>query len=147
MRCFLPLLAVLLVGFAPAPFPRTDSTKADLKKLQGEWVRVSHTIGGTPLSPAGATLVIAGDRLEYGEHPGKEGWEVELNARTTPKRLDRTWRRSQLLPSAGWIGVYSLQGDTLTICSVRNADDEDRPKDLEGKLPGHVVEVFKRQKR
>jgi uncharacterized protein (TIGR03067 family) len=147
MRCILPLLTAVLLGFAPAPFPRVDRTKADLKKLQGEWVRVSHAVGGNPLSPQETTLVIAGDRLEYGEHPGKEGWEIVLNAQTTPKRFDRTWRRSQNLPSACWIGVYSLQGDTLTICSVRNADDEDRPTNLDGKLPGQVLEVFTRLKR
>jgi uncharacterized protein (TIGR03067 family) len=147
MRCIVPLFSVLLLSFAPAPFPRIDKTKADLKKLQGEWVRVAHVLSGTPLSSAETILVIAGDRLEYGEHPGKEGWEVVLNAGTTPKRFDRTWRRTQALPSACWIGVYSLQGDTLTICSVRNGDEEDRPKDLDGKLAGQVLEVFKRQKR
>jgi uncharacterized protein (TIGR03067 family) len=146
MRCVLPLLAVLLLGFAPVPFPRADRTKADLKKLQGEWVRVSHAVGGNPLAPAETTLVVAGDRLEYGEHPGKEGWKVVLNARTRPKRFDRAWQQTQLLPSACWIGVYALEGDTLTICSVRNGDEADRPKNLDGKLPGQVLEVFKRQK-
>ena len=43
------LWAVLLVGFAPAPFPRpkkSQSSRDQLKKLQGQWVRTRSIIGG-----------------------------------------------------------------------------------------------------
>jgi hypothetical protein len=37
MRRVLPLIVLVLLGFAPAPFPKPDPSKEDLRKMQGKW--------------------------------------------------------------------------------------------------------------
>src|SRR3954467_13960207 len=48
MRCILPLIVLLSLGFAPAPVPKAkpDTTVQDLKALQGTWHRSSMRVGG-----------------------------------------------------------------------------------------------------
>ena len=66
MRCILLLLAVLLMGFAPAPFPKPSLEKADLAKLQGEWEQVSSSINGNPpFAGGGVVEVFSGNQLTY----------------------------------------------------------------------------------
>ena len=54
MRRGLPLLAVLCLAFAPAPFPRQrrpDASKGDLQAIQGKWDRVLLRIGRRTFRP------------------------------------------------------------------------------------------------
>ena len=37
MRRILPLVVLLSVAFAPAPFPKQTTSKSDLRRLQGAW--------------------------------------------------------------------------------------------------------------
>jgi hypothetical protein len=56
VRRALPLLAGMALGFAPAPPPR-DTPKADLARLQGEWVRANFTIGESVRADGAASVV------------------------------------------------------------------------------------------
>ena len=56
MRRVLPLVAVLLMGFAPAPFPK-QHRKTDLKKMQGEWDMVFFGQRGVMVEKRGGFIV------------------------------------------------------------------------------------------
>jgi uncharacterized protein (TIGR03067 family) len=143
------LLASLALGFAPVPPYRPKANQAGLKAIQGEWVRARHTISGRAASPAAATLVIAGDRLSYGQAPvpGQPSWQIKLDERRGPKVLDREWVVPGSMLGECWRGIYTVEGDTLTLCSVVGWSEAARPADFSGKETGHIVEVFKRRKR
>src|SRR4051812_25061488 len=89
MRRVLPLLVLLLMGFAPVPpyRPKPDTSKADLKALQGEWHRVRVTVGGTVHTEVGkeTTIVITDGRMSYAVagKPTNE-WDFTLNGRARP---------------------------------------------------------------
>jgi uncharacterized protein (TIGR03067 family) len=131
------------VRAAPAPLPRPCTNKAELRKLRGEWVRVHYRSDGRTY-PTPITAVIRGHRMRYGATPGTDEWLITLDATKKPKVFDVTGHGSTR--GVVFRGVYRLEGDTLTICSVRAAGEADRPKDLTGRRAGQFVEVFKRRK-
>jgi uncharacterized protein (TIGR03067 family) len=149
MRRFLPLIAILSLAFAPAPFPRplkADPGKADLKKMQGEWECVSWSLNGNPLVTVNrrVTAVYDGNRmscLTNGVATAK--WVVTLDPSKEPKRMDL---KDVNAPGETLLGIYKLDGDTLT-CAFRNqANTSERPTDFNPhRLMG--VEVYKRKKR
>jgi hypothetical protein len=53
MRRVLPLIAVLLIGFAPAPFPKPNRSQEDLKKMQGSWELLYTVMNGKREYPSG----------------------------------------------------------------------------------------------
>jgi uncharacterized protein (TIGR03067 family) len=144
MRRFLPLAFLLAAGFAPMPFPRPDPSKEDLKKLQGEWHRVRHTISGglRSESTSGITILIAGDRMKYAVDgkPAYE-WVCTLDRKTRPMRFDRKRPPGAASAVIFW-GIYRLEGDTLTLCW----HDGERPIDFSETRAGAYTEVFERKK-
>ena len=82
MRTCILLLAGLAVSFAPAPFPRPGPDGEELKKLAGEWMRVSCTINGKPLwTSHTTTAVIAGNRISYtGQPTSTNEWKITVDA-------------------------------------------------------------------
>jgi uncharacterized protein (TIGR03067 family) len=146
MRLAALLLAVLAMGFAPAPFPRPDKGAADLKKIQGQWVQVAFRRGGDAKSVGNMTLEISGDRLKWfrrGE-PTVE-WAVKLNGKEKPGRLESKGVAGSV---QGFVfrGVYRLEGNTLTICYMRSNEERERAKDFEDTRPDVWLEVFDRKK-
>jgi uncharacterized protein (TIGR03067 family) len=147
IRCSLVAgLAVLSLGFAPVPFSRPDPAKAELQKLQGEWIRVRFASTGVPLAEAQPTrMTFAGSQVKYAGSATTD-WNVVVNGRTKPKTLDMTGLGGPEKGVTYW-GIYLLEDDTLTLFSVKGAGPN-RPRDFgpttEAKV---VVEVFKRYKR
>jgi uncharacterized protein (TIGR03067 family) len=143
--------ASLSLAFAPAPLPKPDATKADKKKLQGAWERLSYTRGGKPVplvAPnAGPVFaVVDGDHLTYRQGTLVHGkWAFTLDAKKAPKVMDMKWVNG--LDGRTHHGIYALEGDTLIVCSTSTGRAEDRPKDLSGTGPGHTRQVFRRSKR
>jgi uncharacterized protein (TIGR03067 family) len=139
------VLAVLSLGLAPAPLPRPDKSKEDLKRLQGEWHRVRVTVGGNFYleKPHETTIVVAGDRMKYAlaGRPTNE-WAFTLDATRGPPRFDRKGVKGD---ANGLIfrGIYRLDGDTFILCSREG----DRPVDFRGAAPSVYVEAFQRKKR
>jgi uncharacterized protein (TIGR03067 family) len=132
----------LTVQAAPAPLPRPDASKAELKRLQGNWAPVSATLEGRP-RVAEHAVVIAGDRFTYLAGTLRQDWALTLDVRGRPKILDA---KCISAPFAGLVyqGIYRLDGDVLTICSIQSKRAADRPKDFTGKGPRQLVEVFRR---
>src|SRR5262245_51375625 len=118
MRRVLPLLAVLLLGFAHAPVPpyrpKPDTSKDDLRNLKGSWVLVSSTSGGKPW--------VMPQRLPgYTFHSDDEWsgpaitWAIKLDTQNRLKRIDGKLKRGDA-PYDRFFGVYRLDADTLTVC-------------------------------
>src|SRR5262249_16818397 len=142
--------AVLSLGFAPAPLPRPNSTKEDMKKLQGGWVRVQLTIAGRPTSdgPNGCPITITGDRLQFPS--AADAWTITLDARKKPKWIDYTGATPSM-KGTFFRGIYRIEGDTLTICVRQKATEKDRPTDFSPGKPSkggfeHWIQVYKRKK-
>jgi uncharacterized protein (TIGR03067 family) len=134
-------VAVLAVAFAPAPLPRRGqpSLSDELKRLQGTWVRESHHLEGLPLSAGPEyTVEIEGDRLRC-VHSGKmtAEWRLLLD----PK--DRGIFDLQSKDGSIVLGIYRLEGDTLTHC-YRNSGAETRPVDFTPRA-GVGVEVMRKR--
>jgi uncharacterized protein (TIGR03067 family) len=145
-RHALLLAAGLSLGFAPAPLPKPDASKVELKKMQGDWVRVSVTAGGDPVVRHDATRVaIAGDRIIYLQ--GAESvveYLITLDAGKKPKVFDSQQVAPTASPGRVYPGVYTLEGDTLTVCF--SDPGRARPGDL-SVVPGRYLEVFKRVRK
>jgi uncharacterized protein (TIGR03067 family) len=117
MRRIIPLLlAITPLGFAPAPFlPRKPSaTEADLKTIQGEW-----QLAGVPrLMEGDGRAVISGGSLTWCDGQREyQRWAFTLNP-SAPRQIDvRIGRRRP------YLGIYRLEGDTLTIAIYHAAYD------------------------
>jgi uncharacterized protein (TIGR03067 family) len=98
MSRFVPLLlAILSLGFAPAPFlaPRPGRVADDLKLFQGEWeeLRSTHTEAGRRVENGAdkfLTAAYAGRSLTY-RYKGAvlRQWEiVRIDSKANPKRME-----------------------------------------------------------
>jgi uncharacterized protein (TIGR03067 family) len=142
MRHVLMLLAVLSLAFAPLPRsrPKPDG-RADSQKVQGEWVLVHASTGGKSDGNVLEGLVFSGNGFRMLGPVGYRGdWTFAMNPKAGPKSLDMVAPGGGLLIEA----VYSLEGDTLRICSHTSATK--RPSDVSGSGPSESLWVFKRKK-
>ncbi len=141
MRRGLALLSLFLLGLAPAPLPKPDK-RSDLQKMQGEWVRVSVTVDGTPQGGQ-ETLSVKNDLLQF--KWDYDRWKVVLDATSSPPKIDFHHAGS---PNgrAALVGVYRLEADTqLTICG-RFADEEsERPVGFDPSQPNVWLQVYRRK--
>jgi uncharacterized protein (TIGR03067 family) len=147
MRHVLPLLIVLSLGFAPAPVYREkrDPAKDDLKALQGEWECVGYSINGEePSVGVGKSKVVhLEDRLSCLSNGAVTArYVVVLNPSKEPKWIDL---KDVDVPGRAVLGIYRLDGNTLT-CAFRNqVNTKERPKEFRPH-PLMIVEVFHRKK-
>ena len=162
MRQALLLLLTLIATAAPLPAPR-DRTKGDLKAMEGEWEAVYAPAGSMaatqPRGPwkgerRGIRLVISGDRLTHYQVESVVGmFTIKLDASRKPRWIDATvhpprsegWARRQY--SDGWLGLYRLEGDTLTICDVDHHDGGRRPGRITGDETWHTLTVLRRVRK
>jgi uncharacterized protein (TIGR03067 family) len=145
MRQGLFLLAVVVVSlaFAPAPFPRParrDSHESDLKKLQGLWWVVRHTVDGSEALGL-ATVTITGDRLQFPSPD--EAWTITLDVARTPRWIDLVPVNQ---PASCFRGIYRVQGNKLTICLRQEASPADRPTSFDPRQKRVWYLVFERRK-
>jgi uncharacterized protein (TIGR03067 family) len=122
-----PLL--LLLGFAPAPFPKPDTGKEDLHRMQGGWVMAwSQKDGVKTLAEQEAVWLIAGNQLTTSLAGKKVGaFSIALDGRKKPSTIDVLSPDGSGSPVPG---RYSLEGDLLKVSL-----GEPRPPDLSGKSP------------
>jgi uncharacterized protein (TIGR03067 family) len=139
-------LTGLSLAFAPAPFPRPDPGKNDLKKLQGVWQPIALTLeSGVPaVQFPWDRMEIVQDRMTYFKNGAPVCvWILTLDPRKTPKVLDV---RAGEGPTARYEGVYQLRGSTLSICSAQPRNGG-RPECPTACKPGQLLEVFQRPLR
>jgi uncharacterized protein (TIGR03067 family) len=141
------VLACLALAFAPAPFPKPDSNKDALAKLQGVWMPVAITLesGSPPAAFPWDRMEITKEQMTYFRNGGVVSqWKVTLDARKSPKVIDCQGAGGN--HGALYQGVYRLKGDTLTICSAQVANGG-RPARVTPSRSGQMLEVFQRGKR
>jgi RNA polymerase sigma factor (sigma-70 family) len=143
-------LAVAIAGTAvctrlvPADQPVAagkDATPKDEEKILGNWIIVSYMEGGKK-APAeafeGARVVLAKGGKMSARLAGKEQeFTYQMDPTTEIKELDATNDKGQTV-----LGIYKLDGDTLTYCFARGGG---RPTEFASpKGTNLVLEVLKR---
>src|SRR5262245_7066551 len=148
MRNAFVLAAVLALGFAPAPLPKP--VRADRPNLTGEWQVVSWArqfgkgkgqldTGAIYRVTDGLTVRIGSGRLEFARDGSRlYHWTMSLHPAARPPRVDLIDSRT----NATTLGIYRLQGDTLTICY--RGSREDRPTDFDSEQQWTLVLKRKR---
>jgi uncharacterized protein (TIGR03067 family) len=131
-RLILIPVVVVLLGFAPAPFPRPERKKkvADTEAIQGTWKVVLYEMRGGKL---GGNLVVKveKDRWHFYRDGGggalqpASSYQLRLDPAATPPAFD--WSGVGA-PNPGYIGSYRLEEKRLTI--IFGAAGRPRPTDF-----------------
>jgi uncharacterized protein (TIGR03067 family) len=123
--------------------PNRDAIQKEMAKFQGTWKFVSYEVAGRKLAEwemketAKYTVLFKGGHWTASSE-GKIAFDqlLRLDPTQSPKAIDffdtdrgRFWR-----------GIYSLQGDTLTVCD-RNFENGERPKEFISR-PGSRLVLF-----
>jgi uncharacterized protein (TIGR03067 family) len=146
MNCLIKVLTVLLISCVAARADDASQT-AELKRHQGEWLVVSFERDGRETSKDitdTIVRVVENDHVVW-KREGKSfaGTSMVLDPKSEPHSID-------LIPDGGQardkrvLGIYKLQGDTLTICVA----DADRPRPSAFSAPkesGHTLQTFRRK--
>jgi uncharacterized protein (TIGR03067 family) len=151
VRIVLVASAVLVLGFAPAPFVG-KRPRANLAGLQGTWVVVTCKADGFdagscsntegPCVVRGAPVVIAGNRATF-RFNGRviDDWAIDLDVRTAHSTINL---KGVARPRLRVLGICRLAGDTLTLC-ISDLGLA-RPSEFDGDKKGHTLLVLKRQR-
>ena len=134
------------LAFAPAPFPKPNPTKQDLKKLQGTWIKVRSVPPGN--GEGEGVLVITDQRMSYSLAGTAMGeYTLTVDAKKKPKLFDFTGTDG-IVAGNHYRGIYQLDGDILTFCYVMTTLERERPADFNAAGNGTVIlSVYKRQRR
>jgi uncharacterized protein (TIGR03067 family) len=142
------VLLFVAAGLALAPADKKETPKTNADTLQGYW-RFVRVVQNGDEAPAdimrGAKATIGKDRLTVQVQNKKHESTIKLGPSKKPKQID-------LVPGDGPYkgktlqGIYSLQGDTLTICYAepgkKRPGDFDSPADS-----GYFLMELKRSKK
>jgi uncharacterized protein (TIGR03067 family) len=119
------------------------------KKLQGAWTVAKAERGGKPADDVvGHRLSFAGDRFQIQSKDGKRLYAgtVRVDPGAKPAAIDFEHTEGTVKGKA-WKGIYTLDGDTLTVCDNAPNPDKGRPSAFEAKRgSGYVLITFKRAK-
>ncbi len=159
------LLFALLSASVPAAEPASDLVKAELKKLEGQWLVVSSQRNGQKLPTGNEHWVFAGDRAKVHLRPSNAldktsafvpsdvnhllTYHFKLDPSKTPKALDETteYKMNKTITTSR-IAIYKLDGDTLTICYAGYYDKGKRPAEFSAaKDSDRSMIVLKREKK
>ena len=152
MRCNLAgaLILILLIPWTSSPALADDETvKAELARHQGTW-RASTSVYDGQDAPAeivrSITRTVEKDHVVW-KRDGKSfaGTTIAIDPSRGPKTID-------VIPDGGKnrcervLGIYKLDGDTLTICMA--APGQPRPTALRAeKGSGWTLRTFRREGR
>jgi len=148
-RWLLMVVAVCLVLGADAP--KKDEAAKELDRLQGTWILVSSEANGMKVDAAelkktGITLVFKGEKFTVKLSNGDTVGTFKPDPGKKPKAFD-TRAADPAGKTAEGVGIYKLDGDTLTFCFVVGAG-KDRPTEFQAATGSEaVLQVFKRDKR
>jgi uncharacterized protein (TIGR03067 family) len=141
MRRVLPLVAVLCLAFAPAPFPKPYQSNVDFKKLQGMWVQTYLLEKGKRVKlPYKKIWLFEGDRIyEVFDDAAIHILWFSIDARSTQRNI---YLRSSQNDPPSHFGRYRLAGDTLTLC----ISHKKRPDGLSGDEGKVLVWIWVRKR-
>jgi uncharacterized protein (TIGR03067 family) len=119
--------------------PAQESDKQDLEKLQGDWVLHSQETKGKVINSGGSkTYTVKGNEYTFGS-PMSKGGKVKftIDASKDPKTIDTSASSSPVR-----LGIYKVEGDTLTICHETGSGI--RPTEFKTTQNGGSLVVWKR---
>ena len=144
-RVTLAVSAVLALGLtAAAPPPGVD-------ELRGTWALTGGEVNGKPLPPkllAKRFRLVIGDGKwdSYtGSDPKPEHLTFTLDPSASPKRVDLIDPTDAHPADEGELGIYKVEGDTLTI-NLNRPGGKERPTDFHATDHSAMVRVYTRVK-
>jgi uncharacterized protein (TIGR03067 family) len=142
-RLIVALLTIPVTALA-APALKDRPSKGP-PPIVGEWVRVGHTQGGTPVAPDAQPhhQVFKADgawEYSYGGGASPAGMSYATDPKRTPPTIDI---RMNAANPPTWRGIYKVEGDTLTLYLATGTAD--RPTKFESSADHPTTMwVFKR---
>jgi uncharacterized protein (TIGR03067 family) len=135
---------VLLAGTAG----HAGELEKEFEKLQGDWVAVREQHGGFTIElydgkgvPPIATTIKGDKRIVT--RPVQATHTLMLNPTAELKEIDQKCIEGRNKGTV-FLGIYKLEGDTLTICT--NSGGKERPQAFTAEKPGIWLYVYKRVK-
>jgi uncharacterized protein (TIGR03067 family) len=128
-----------------AEAPKGDAAKKEYQKFTGTWRIESMVVEGAKVEEdqfKTARLVLKGDKFSMTHGDVTYGGTYRVDVSKKPKTIDVVFTEG---PDKGntLLGIYELDGDTYKVCIGK-----ERPKEFVSKPgSGHVLEVFKREKK
>jgi uncharacterized protein (TIGR03067 family) len=144
MKRLLPgVMAVVLLAAAES----NEASKLDLERMQGDWAADAMTRDGQKFPDEDAQAyfrTIKGDTYTVFRFSKVAGQgTMKLDATKSPKTIDFTPAGGKIKPIAG---IYSLEGDTLTLCY--SSPGAPRPTKLASEADsGLTLSVWKRERK
>jgi RNA polymerase sigma factor (sigma-70 family) len=133
-------------GRAPAEKPAAGKDKApgDEEKILGTWVLVSSEEGGQKgpeeLIKGARVTFAAGGKMTVKQGEKEQEFRYELDPSRDPKEFSGTNEQGRTV-----LGIYRLEGDTLTVCFDRGGARPTEFASPEGTTV--VLEVLRREKK
>lgn len=142
--------ATLALAFAPFPFPRPGrpGPAQELRRMQGTWRVTLRSRSPGRVAQVEFVAEIAGDRMRLLALGAlRREWVIHLDPSRAPRRVDLTLAGPQGTAQKPVLGVYQLEGDTLTIgCGPGDAGGE-RPASLDAARHSGSIMTLKRAGR
>jgi RNA polymerase sigma-70 factor (ECF subfamily) len=136
---------ILVVGLLLAADERDDAVRKEREKLQGDWLPTSQESKGDGQEKGKLkkhTWVFEGDKLTIKEEAKSREHTFKIDPTMNPKTIDISDKRGD----AVGLGIYKLDGDTLTI--ALDKPNSNRPTEFRTKKDSsHVVIVLRREKK
>ena len=131
IRVVLGVLSVILLGFAPAPFPKTERLRADPLDVTGTWEYVRCENGGTvdPTAHVHYKLEIAKDHFTFVyQGNSRTRYDMHLYPKASPPAF--TWSQNNRVM---YVGSYRFANGQLTMMFNSGATVDQRPTDFQGR--------------
>jgi uncharacterized protein (TIGR03067 family) len=143
------LAGLLLAAVAAAgASPKEDAGKKDLEGMQGDWAAESMERDGMKLPDDDARAFF---RTVKGNSYTVHRYSKQISAGTFRLDASKTPRTIDFIPSVPAkgkpiLGIYRLEGDTLTLCY--SAPGKPRPREFSAKEgTGNTLAVWVREKK
>jgi uncharacterized protein (TIGR03067 family) len=121
----------------------------ELEKLQGEWTMVSLEQRGVKTRDEVVGLMkltVKGDQwiVSRQGQDREQKYTIRIDPSQNPKTLDLTNNAGNREFAS--LGIYKLEGDTITLCRTTETGDIDRPREFKTTPEEGILVVWKRAK-